>query len=85
LAGLTSQLFHHHETQVLVADIKNKARSALIDPFGHVSLHKEIVNLIASACIVLIDEIEWIPLEVEIFIVCLTLPEGMERLIKHHI
>ena len=38
--GLTSELIHEEEGHVLVVDVEDQVRSALVDAFWHVDAHE---------------------------------------------
>jgi len=79
------EFFHHHEAKVLVADVEDEAWSALVDALWDVGLHQEIVDLVAVAGVVLVDQVEGVPLEVEVLVDGLALPESVEGLVEEHV
>ena len=82
---LTFELLHHHEAEVLVADVQHQAWPALVDTLRHVSLHQKIIDLVAIASIMLVHQVEWVPLEIEIFVDGLALSEGVERFVQKNV
>ena len=82
---LTFEFFHHHEAKVLVADVEDEAWSALVDALWDVGLHQEIVDLVAVAGVVLVDQVEGVPLKVEVLVDGPALPESVEGLVEEHV
>ena len=82
---LTFQLLHHHEAEVLVANVQHQAWSALVDPLWHICLHQQVVNLISVSGIMLIHKIKRIPLKVEVLINSLAFSERVESFIQKHV
>lgn len=82
---LTLEFFHHHEAEVLVTNVQNKTWSALVDAFGNICFHEEIEDLVTIASVMLVNQIEWIPFKVEVFVDSLALSERVEGLIEQHV
>jgi len=81
----SKQLFHHQEGHVLIIDVKDKTRSALVDLLGQVSLHHEFVDVVSLTGEVLVDQVEGVPFLVLVFVHVSALSVGDELLVSHHV
>jgi hypothetical protein len=76
------KLLHHHEAEVLVANIEHHVWSALIDSLWDPRILHSIENMVTVFGEVLVDEVEGVPFEVDTLIKGLAFPVGMEGLIE---
>ena len=85
MGGLTCHLLHKHEAEILVSNVEDDVRPTLVDLLGDVLIHHVFKGHVGCSSEVFVDQVEWIPLVVNILVQSLGLPIGVESLIKEFV
>lgn len=80
-----THLVHQQEGHVFIVDVEDHIRPLLVNAFRQILAHQNIVLLLRCARVVLVDEVEEVPTEIDRLLVTLCLPVAVESFVQEQV